>query len=829
MKEKMRITVSRSGLATTVLMTSFIIKTMIVMISQKVVGELVAIPLWNATAGITANYTYVHSCDLTTDNDLLDVVKFTGDKVETCSVQLITSNGTAALIRISQPALVYAERLENTLDCQMKYISFGTVDKPCVFVSRHPKIQLFLQGDSDDSSTLFISNIPVNMSMPICLEDVGDLEQYSSRVSLTNHCQTDEFNHLISCHSNYTCTPLFPGNCNATLGEQNVKFRCSEGILYKSLIVYPTGIITLDLTEHSIINIHRNAFKYMKSLNELYLSANKLTSLPEGIFSNLPNLTTLYLDNNYLTVLPEGLFTGMKNLNRLRVDYNHITSLDENLFNETNELTYLSLWNNNLKHLPSKLFWNLIHLNELDLDDNDLTALPVELFMELTNLEYLYLSGNQIALLHENMFKETEHLTYLTLLNNNLQQLPNNVFRSLGKLTELDLDNNALTILPEGLFRRLGRLEVLYLSQTRINSVNENLFNETYALSFLEIRENNLTQLPNNIFRGLKNLDNLKLSKNQITSLPENLFNETRKLTYLSFFHNKLVQLSNYLFKGLSNLQVLDLDDNKLIDVSKELFRDLINLRYLYLSNNRFKALDFNLFQYTRKVSFLLLSDNELPNIPNISNLEQLFYLNVKGNTMTGITYDTFSSLPKETDLVVSQHEICECYVSDDVTCTAADDRSPFLTCDRLLSDRVLVVVMWLIGLNAIGGNIFVLSQRQKTIGKNKIQTFLLRNLAMADLLIGVYMLLIASADIYFGKYFPMRAETWRSGITCKIAGTISIVSSEASVFFVTLISIDRFVSIKYHNSSLQFKTKIICRSGKCTLDNSISTRNCSV
>ena len=62
----------------------------------------------------------------------------------------------------------------------------------------------------------------------------------------------------------------------------------------------------------------------------------------------------------------------------------------------------------------------------------------------------------------------------------------------------------------------------------------------------------------------------------------------------------------------------------------------------------------------------------------------------------------------------------------------------------------------------------------------------------------GVYMLLIASADIYFDEQFPMQAEMWRSGITCRIAGTVSILSSEASVFFVTFISIDRFVNIKY-------------------------------
>ena len=161
----------------------------------------------------------------------------------------------------------------------------------------------------------------------------------------------------------------------------------------------------------------------------------------------------------------------------------------------------------------------------------------------------------------------------------------------------------------------------------------------------------------------------------------------------------------------------------------------------------------------------------------------------------------TFSSLPKYMEMIVSQHEICECFVSDDINCTAGDDRSPFLTCDRLLSDRGLVAVMWLIGLNAIGGNMFVLCQRKAKVDKNKVQTFLLSHLAMSDLLMGVYMLLVASADINFGEYFPMRAETWRSGIMCKIAGTISILSSEASVFFVTLISIDRFISIRYPHS----------------------------
>ena len=392
----------------------------------------------------------------------------------------------------------------------------------------------------------------------------------------------------------------------------------------------------------------------------------------------------------------------------------------------------------------------------------------------------------------------------------------------------------------------LPNLQYLDLSSNQINSLDEALFDETNQLISLYLSENDLTVLPNGLFKGMRNLEYLSLAGNRIHSLHENLFNETKKLIGINLYHNNLVQLSNNLLKGLRNLQVLDLDVNKIININENTFDDLINLRYLYLHNNHIKALNFDIFQYTseihlldlsnnklinipdinnnlqelfylilssnelinipdvrnlQKLIYLDLSDNRLVDIPDISNLQRLFYLNIKDNRMSDITDETFSTLPKQTELIAGQHEICECYVSKDINCTAMEDRSPFLTCDRLLSDKVLVVVMWFIGLNALGGNVFVLSRRQNTIDKNKIQTFLLRNLAMSDLLMGVYMLLIASADIYFGEYFPMHAETWRSSITCRIAGTISIVSSEASVFFVTLISVDRFISIKYHNS----------------------------
>ena len=105
---------------------------------------------------------------------------------------------------------------------------------------------------------------------------------------------------------------------------------------------------------------------------------------------------------------------------------------------------------------------------------------------------------------------------------------------------------------------------------------------------------------------------------------------------------------------------------------------------------------------------------------------------------------------------------------------------------------------MWLIGLNAIAGNIFVFLWQKRHTRPNKVFTLLLCNLAASDFLMGIYMVIITSADLYFGDNFPMQSEVWRSGITCRIAGALSIISSEASVFFVMIVSIDRYISIRF-------------------------------
>ena len=373
------------------------------------------------------------------------------------------------------------------------------------------------------------------------------------------------------------------------------------------------------------------------------------------------------------------------------------------------------------------------------------------------NLVRLYLHGNHIASLKERTFHGLNRLNILTLHNNELTELPSNLFKGLSNLVDLLLLGNQITAL------------------------NESIFNELNSLQFLALNDNELTTLPGRLFRGLSNLVQLYLGGNRIAALNESLFNSFDGMIYLEYLilsFNQLRSLSSVIFYGLRSLKDLDLSYNLLTHIPADIFKDISAITKIDLSNN------------------------ELMECPNMKHLTRLQFLNVKGNLMTGIHHDTFSDLPNNSVLVVSQHEICECYVPAGVTCSASDSRSPYLTCDRLLSDRILVFLMWLVGINALGGNVFVLIWRKYKTKKFKVQDLLLYNLAMSDSLMGLYMIIVASADIYYGEYFPMKSETWRTGITCRVAGSLSIASTELSVLFLMLISIDRFICIKYPYSN---------------------------
>ena len=99
--------------------------------------------------------------------------------------------------------------------------------------------------------------------------------------------------------------------------------------------------------------------------------------------------------------------------------------------------------------------------------------------------------------------------------------------------------------------------------------------------------------------------------------------------------------------------------------------------------------------------------------------------------------------------------------------------------------------------------------KRGKELRENETHSFLVLYLAISDLMMGIYILIIAIADISLGKSYSSVAKEWRSSVVCKMAGVVPVMSSEASVFFVTLISLDCFLSIVFPFSRVTIRGKI--------------------
>ena len=96
-------------------------------------------------------------------------------------------------------------------------------------------------------------------------------------------------------------------------------------------------------------------------------------------------------------------------------------------------------------------------------------------------------------------------------------------------------------------------------------------------------------------------------------------------------------------------------------------------------------------------------------------------------------------------------------------------------------------------------GNVTVLFTRCMYMPQgNKVQLLLITNLAISDFIMAIYLIILLSADLYYTDYFPSHSDTWRGSVLCRTAGALSVLSSEASAFFILMISMDRYLGIKY-------------------------------
>ena len=304
---------------------------------------------------------------------------------------------------------------------------------------------------------------------------------------------------------------------------------------------------------------------------------------------------------------------------------------------------------------------------------------------------------------------------------------------------------------------------------------------------------------PNDI--NVYNLIYLNASHCRIASLSFGLLKLLRNLNTLDVRYNNLEILESNTFLGLSRLRTLFLEGNfEWLTLEPGAFVGLSSMGRLKLSDLVIERIHTGAFRYLQ-LEVLELSNNIIrlvdDNVFETLHVNKL-YLNY--TSIESFSTDMFNQIDSVDTIVTDAYKFC-CvkpeFVSEE-NCYPQKDE--FSSCADLMRNEALRTLIWIIGLLALLGNGLSLMYRF-TYDRKRLKLgygIFVSNLSVADFLMGVYMIIIASADVHFRGIYIFSSDSWKYSIWCNLAGVLSTLSNEASVLFICLITVDRLLVIKY-------------------------------
>ncbi|XP_070206294.1 G-protein coupled receptor GRL101-like [Littorina saxatilis] len=311
---------------------------------------------------------------------------------------------------------------------------------------------------------------------------------------------------------------------------------------------------------------------------------------------------------------------------------------------------------------------------------------------------------------------------------------------------------------------------------------------------------------------------------------------EHNLLIHLSVSSCGLQSVGNLTFP---NLRSLDLSHNRLYDVSADLLRGMLNLQHLFLSKNPLQSL-FD--SHSQGLSFpavrtLRVSGVKMPTLNtemlsifpglltlNLSHcgvddvtgqvlhtLPSLQVLDLVGCPMTYFPRDLLFGLDRLQSVAADNYKLC-CQATLPPGFNLANCRAPFdevSSCESLLRSDLYRVCLSIFAALALLGNLgcFVVRTLCLKSSKSGFSVFV-THLSLSDFLMGVYLAVIGVADRLYRDEYLWEDVGWRHSAGCGVAGYLSLMSNEVSAFIICLITLDRFLALRFPLSTLRFNTR---------------------
>ncbi|XP_043209233.1 relaxin receptor 2-like, partial [Amphibalanus amphitrite] len=409
---------------------------------------------------------------------------------------------------------------------------------------------------------------------------------------------------------------------------------------------------------------------------------------------------------------------------------------------------------------------NCVYNTRLECDDRQLTRIPGNVSPNVTRM---YLHRNRIVL-HKGDLDKYKKLTMINLNDNGIEDIPEGLFANQDSLFKLLLRRNRLTRLPEMAFSGAGS-----------------------SLTQLLMDQNLLTHMPP--IGHLTQLHFLNMSYNRLTL--ENYEFPECKIQKLHL-DDQIRHITNKTFRKLLHLKTLFLRDNRIEDIAPDAFSGLPNLTELYLSGNRLTLLHRSWFVTTGRLTVLDLAFNNFRTFPEdgFHDLISLYSLDLNGLTIDNISETMWSPLHELSKIRFARFSDCA-YTPRVKNCEPRTDGVSSM--EHLLDTTVHKAMIWLIALMTVTGNLVVLWGRGfQRADDNKNVSVLICNLAVADLLMGIYLFVLAFKDLEYRGDYNEHAAHWRDSPLCVISGVLAMTSSEVAVMIMTFMSVDRFLAIVY-------------------------------
>ncbi|KAL8599072.1 hypothetical protein ACOMHN_006881 [Nucella lapillus] len=274
-------------------------------------------------------------------------------------------------------------------------------------------------------------------------------------------------------------------------------------------------------------------------------------------------------------------------------------------------------------------------------------------------------------------------------------------------------------------------------------------------------------------------------------------FRNCKNLKELYLTGNELGDLASDVFAEDNVLQVLDLRLNRLRVLTPDYFKRLGHLQKLRLSRNRIYYTEDHAFLTLHSLLSLDLHQNEIVWMEEaaFSPLQHLVSLNVEQNNFRGVDKGTFDVMPRLRHIYFDTFYMCA-YATHVSDCQPAGDG--ISSRYNLLENSLLRSAVWVVAILACLGNVLVFMGRSIVKDDNAVHSFLIKNLSLADLLMAIYLLVLATHDLRYRGSYLGRDQEWRNSWGCDVIGVIATLSNEASVMTLTMITLDRYICILY-------------------------------